>query len=127
MNDVIIPSQRSLRFYRALSFLLGLAVLVLAPVACRDSEEGRTDWRMILDRQASPDGEVEGDREMVAESESLEVQANRIVLLDDMGNPGIILVVGGEGRQTALVIQDGSGREVMRLGAPSVRPLGGTG
>jgi hypothetical protein len=127
MNDVIIPSQRSLRFYRALSSLLGLVVLLLAPVACRDSQDGRTDRTMILDRLASPEEEVGGDREMITESEPLEVRANRIVLLDDKGNPGIILVVGGEGRQTALVIQDGSGREVMRLGAPSIRPLGGTG
>jgi hypothetical protein len=77
MNDVIIPSQRSLRFYRALSSLLGLVVLLLAPVACGDSQEGRTDSTMTVDLRASPDFEVRRDGEMMAESEPLEVQAGQ--------------------------------------------------
>jgi hypothetical protein len=127
MIEVTARTQGALRFYRALSSLLGLLVLFLALMACREDREVQADRAVFLDAHVISAQDVSPDGEMTSESEPMEVQANRIILLDGMGNPGIILTVGGTGPQTALVIQDGRGREIMRLGAPSLRPISGTG
>lgn len=53
-----------------------------------------------------------------------ELRAQRLLLLGSDGAPNLILVAGGPGGETALVIQDGDGREVMRLGGPYLRQTG---
>ena len=54
-----------------------------------------------------------------------EVQAQRLVLLDGDGDPTVVLVAGGKGSTAGLIIQDTEGREIMRLGGPAARLLGG--
>jgi len=53
-----------------------------------------------------------------------ELRAQRLVLLGSDGAPNLILVAGEAGGETSLVIQDGDGREVMRLGGPYLRQVG---
>lgn len=62
---------------------------------------------------------------LAAWRQETEVRAERVVLLSSDGTPSLILVAGEKGPDAALVIQDGNGREVMRLGGPHVRLIGG--
>lgn len=50
-----------------------------------------------------------------------EVRAERIVLTSFADVPRVILTAGGE---SSLVIQAPDGRELLRLGEPTVRPVG---
>lgn len=90
-QEATVQLEKTVRRYRLLSLVLGLALLVVSLAA----------W------QAPP-----------------ELRAERLVLLGSDGAPNLILVAGKGRSSTALVIQDGQGQEIMRLGGPYLRGVG---
>ena len=73
MTEVTTRTQGALRFYRALSSLLGLLVLFLALMACRENREVQADRAVFLDARVIPPQDVSPDGEMTSESDPMEV------------------------------------------------------